>query len=64
MAENQRRPAFSMAAAEPSTTRESITRTFQRLQTERILRRDGENWLIEDPEALQQMALGDNKGAE
>ena len=47
-----------------STTRESITRTFQRLQTERILRRDGESWLIEDSEALQQMALGDNKGAE
>ena len=57
-------PRHAELAWRLSTTRESITRTLQRLQTEGILRRDGDNWLIEDAGALSQMALGDNKGAE
>lgn len=57
-------PRHAELAWRLSTTRESITRTFQRLQTEKVLRRDGDSWLIENAAALQQMALGDNKGSE
>lgn len=45
-----------------STTRESITRTLQKLQAEQVLRRDGDLWLIDNMVVLQKMALGDNKG--
>ncbi len=57
-------PRHAELAWRLGTTRESITRTFQRLQSEKILRREGENWLIENAAALQQMALGDSKGTE
>ncbi len=57
-------PRHAELAWRLGTSRESITRTFQRLQAERILRRDGESWFIEDALALQQMALGDSKGTE
>lgn len=57
-------PRHAELAWRLGTSRESITRTFQRLQTEKILRRDGESWFIDDAPALQQMALGDSKGTE
>lgn len=57
-------PRHAELAWRLGTSRESITRTFQKLQAEKILRRDGESWLIDNAPALQQMALGDSKGNE
>ncbi len=47
-----------------NTTRESITRTFQRLQADGLLQRDENAWQILRREALELMALGDNKDNE
>lgn len=47
-----------------NTTRESITRTFQRLQVDGLLQRDESAWLILKREALELMALGENKDNE
>jgi CRP-like cAMP-binding protein len=44
-----------------NTTRESITRTFQRLQADGLLQRDDTAWLILRREALELLALGENK---
>lgn len=52
-------PKHAELAWRLNTTRESITRTFQRLLTEGLLRRDGESWVIADAKALAQMAMGD-----
>lgn len=57
-------PKHAELAWRLSTTRESITRTLQKLQTESVLRRDGDVWFIENAEALAQMALGDSKGSD
>lgn len=57
-------PRHAELAWRLGTSRESITRSLQKLQTEAILRREGDYWLIEDAEALGQLALGDNKGNE
>jgi CRP/FNR family cyclic AMP-dependent transcriptional regulator len=52
-------PKHAELAWRLNTTRESITRTFQRLLAEGLLKRDGETWLIADAEALAQMAMGE-----
>jgi CRP-like cAMP-binding protein len=57
-------PRHAELAWRLSTTRESITRTLQKLQTEKVLRRDGDDWMIENQQVLEKMALGDNRGAE
>lgn len=57
-------PRHAELAWRLSTTRESITRTLQKLQTEKIIRREGDDWMIENQTALEKMALGDNRGAE
>ena len=55
-------PRHAELAWRLSTTRESITRTLQKLQADKVLHRDGDLWLIDNMVALQKMALGDNKG--
>jgi CRP/FNR family cyclic AMP-dependent transcriptional regulator len=57
-------PKHAELAWRLNTTRESITRTFQRLQTDGLLRRDGENWLIADAQALAEMARGDARDSD
>jgi CRP-like cAMP-binding protein len=47
-----------------NTTRESITRTFQRLQADGLLQRDESAWLILQRDALELLALGENKDNE
>lgn len=47
-----------------NTTRESITRTFQRLQADGLLKRDEGAWLIVRRDALELLALGENKEKE
>jgi CRP/FNR family cyclic AMP-dependent transcriptional regulator len=47
-----------------NTTRESITRTFQRLQADGLLQRDESAWAILKRPALELLALGDNKDGE
>jgi CRP-like cAMP-binding protein len=46
-----------------NTTRESVTRTLQRLQTDGILRREGEGWLIARPDKLKELAQGEARMA-
>jgi CRP/FNR family cyclic AMP-dependent transcriptional regulator len=57
-------PKHAELAWRLSTTRESITRTLQKLQTEAVLQREGDTWLIANPQTLAQMALGDSKSNE
>lgn len=57
-------PRHAELAWRLSTTRESITRTLQKLQSEKVLRRDGDDWMIENQTMLKKMALGDSRGAE
>ena len=52
-------PKHAELAWRLNTTRESITRTFQKLLADGLLARDGEDWLIADAAALEQMAMGD-----
>jgi CRP-like cAMP-binding protein len=47
-----------------NTTRESITRTFQRLQAEGLLERDENAWAILRRPALELLALGESKEEE
>lgn len=47
-----------------NTTRESITRTFQRLQADGLLQRDENAWRIVKRDALELLALGENKDNE
>jgi CRP-like cAMP-binding protein len=57
-------PKHAELAWRLNTTRESITRTFHRLQADGLLRRDDDAWLILDSAALGELALGDRKGIE
>lgn len=57
-------PKHAELAWRLSTTRESITRTFQRLQLDGVLRREGNDWLIEDVDLLRKLALGDSRSGE
>jgi len=52
-------PKHAELAWRLNTTRESITRTFQKLLADGLLARDGEAWRIADAAALAQMARGD-----
>lgn len=52
-------PKHAELAWRLNTTRESITRTFQKLLADGLLARSGESWLIADAPALAQMAKGD-----
>lgn len=52
-------PKHAELAWRLNTTRESITRTFQRLLADGLLAREGEAWLIANAAALAQMAMGD-----
>ena len=54
-------PKHSELAWRLNTTRESITRTFQKLQADGLMQRDDPLWRILRPEALAQLALGENK---
>ncbi len=54
-------PKHAELAWRLNTTRESITRTFQKLLGDGLLRRDGDAWTIADRHALAQMAMGDQR---
>jgi CRP-like cAMP-binding protein len=52
-------PKHAELAWRLNTTRESITRTFQKLLGDGLLARDGDTWRVADAQALAQMAMGD-----
>lgn len=52
-------PKHAELAWRLNTTRESITRTFQKLLADGLLARDGDTWRVADAQALAQMAMGD-----
>jgi CRP-like cAMP-binding protein len=52
-------PKHAELAWRLNTTRESITRTFQRLLADGLLQRDGDVWTIADRSAMAQLAMGD-----
>lgn len=52
-------PTHAELAWRLSTTRESITRTLQRLQTEAVLERSGDAWHIRDRATLEELARGE-----
>ena len=52
-------PTHAELAWRLNTTRESITRALQRLQSDEILQRDGDRWLIENPLILNELARGE-----
>jgi CRP-like cAMP-binding protein len=54
-------PKHAELAWRLNTTRESITRTFHRLQADGLLRRENESWVISNPSAMAQMATGDSR---
>lgn len=54
-------PRHAELAWRLGTSRESITRTLQKLQADGVLCRQDDLWLIENPSALSQLALGDAK---
>lgn len=54
-------PKHAELAWRLNTTRESITRTFQKLQADGLIERDGEQWRINDLETLEGMATGDTR---
>jgi CRP-like cAMP-binding protein len=45
-----------------NTTRESITRTFQKLQADGLIQREDEQWRILNLAALENLAMGDARG--
>lgn len=52
-------PTHAELAWRLNTTRESITRALQRLQSDEILQRNGDRWLIENPLILDELARGE-----
>lgn len=52
-------PTHAELAWRLNTTRESITRTLQRLQADDILHRLGDRWKIQKPAALEELARGE-----
>lgn len=54
-------PKHAELAWRLNTTRESITRTFQRLLADGLLAREGDVWRIADAAAMAQMAMGDER---
>lgn len=57
-------PKHAELAWHLNTTRESITRTFHRLQSDGLLRREENAWRVLDAKALRELAKGDYKGSE
>lgn len=54
-------PKHAELAWRLNTTRESITRTFQKLLLDGLLERDGDTWRIADSSALEMMAMGESQ---
>jgi CRP/FNR family cyclic AMP-dependent transcriptional regulator len=54
-------PKHAELAWRLNTTRESITRTFQKLLADGLLERDGDTWRIANSSALTQMAMGEDR---
>lgn len=52
-------PTHQEIAIMINSSRETVTRAFQQLQNQEILRRDGTQLLILKPDVLQEMAAGD-----
>jgi CRP-like cAMP-binding protein len=55
-------PKHAELAWRLNTTRESITRTFQKLQADGLIEREDEQWRIIELSALENMAMGDARG--
>lgn len=53
-------PTHAELAWRLNTTRESITRTLQRLQADNVLRRESERWHIDDLSMLKELARGES----
>lgn len=53
-------PTHAELAWRLNTTRESITRTLQRLQSDNILRREDDRWVIENLPMLRELARGES----
>ncbi len=56
-------PTHAELAWRLNTTRESVTRTLQRLQADQMLRRDGELWQLADRDGLRLLAQGEGRAA-
>lgn len=54
-------PTHAELAWRLNTTRETVTRVLQRLLTDGILRRDGDSWYVDQPEALSDLARGEER---
>jgi CRP-like cAMP-binding protein len=52
-------PTHQEIAIMINSSRETVTRAFQQLQNQEILRRDGSQLLILRPESLEELAAGD-----
>lgn len=57
-------PKHAELAWRLNTTRESITRTFQRLLADGLLARDDDSWRIANQQALTQLAMGESREEE
>jgi CRP-like cAMP-binding protein len=51
-------PTHAELAWQLNTTRESVTRVFQKLSADGVLERDGDRWRIAMPEVLAEWAFG------
>jgi CRP/FNR family transcriptional regulator, cyclic AMP receptor protein len=56
-------PTHAELAWRLNTTRESVTRTLQRLLADDVLRREGEFWHLANREGLRLLAQGEGKAA-
>lgn len=56
-----RLPTHAEMAWKLNTTRESVTRVLQKLLTEGVLRRDGDDWHIGRMSTLEEMARGEDR---
>ena len=54
-------PTHTELAWRLGTTRESVTRVLQRLQSENIMKRQGENWRVEKPSFLRDLATREDR---
>jgi len=54
-----RLPTHGELAVQLNTTRESVTRLLQRLQSDEVMRREGEFWQVLRPGVLQDWARGE-----
>lgn len=57
-------PTHAELAWRLNTTRESVTRTLQRLQAEQLLERSGEQWRLSNRQALGQLARGETRAGQ